>query len=102
MYECDVCGKRVYGDFMAVDSNNVKYCKECLIHPKIKCAICGAEEGFHLIGEKWICSDCFGSNPLVSSLTERNKFEQEHPEIFPPEKTIEQLHEMEKTAKRIG
>ena len=39
---------------------------------------------------KWLCDDCL-TNPLVSTLTIRNKFEREHPEIFPPEKTPEEL-----------
>lgn len=54
-----------------------------------KCSLCG-QDACALVSSKWICDDCW-TNPLVFSLTIRNKFEQEHPDIFPPEKTPEEL-----------
>jgi hypothetical protein len=57
-------------------------------HNSPKCSICGQDACALVNG--WICSDCY-LNPLVASLTARNKFEREHPDIFPPEKTVEEL-----------
>lgn len=47
-----------------------------------KCAICG-EDACRFTDLGFICADC-STNPLISTLTERNEFELAHPKIFPP------------------
>jgi NMD protein affecting ribosome stability and mRNA decay len=40
-----------------------------------KCSVCGKEASHMVANIGFMCNDCYGTNPLVSNLTERNKKE---------------------------